>query len=203
MVVKYGPAPLERVRQLLHAQHGLLRTADLAKHGLARAYPSVLEEQDEITPLSRGVYAAAGALPDEMAHLQERFGRAIFSHETALALHDLTGRTPLAQSVTVPSGYNAAFLKASGARVFFVRRDLHAVGEVRIPSPHGNAVNTYDLERTLVDVLRSRNQIDVQLVNEAVKRYVRKEARDLHRLYQVAAQFRVLKLVRQWVEVLL
>jgi len=203
MVVKYGPAPLERLRQLLHAQHGLLRTADLAKHGLARAYLSVLEEQGEITPLSRGVYTASGALPDEMAHLQARFGRAIFSHETALALHDLTDRSPLAYSVTVPSGYNAASLKASGARVFFVRRDLHAVGEVRLPSPFGNPVSTYDLERTLVDVLRSRSRIDVQLVTEALKRYARHEAQDLHRLYRYAAQFRVETLVRQSIEVLL
>jgi hypothetical protein len=39
-------------------------------------------------------------------------------------------------------------------------------------SPHGNESRTTNLEKTIRDVLRSRNQIDAQFVNEAMKRYV-------------------------------
>jgi cobalamin biosynthesis Co2+ chelatase CbiK len=42
-------------------------------------------------------------------------------------------------------------------------------------SPHGNPIRVTGLERTICDVLRSRNQIDIQLVYEALKRYENKK----------------------------
>jgi hypothetical protein len=72
-----------------------------------------------------------------------------------------------------------------------------------VRSPHGNNIRTFNLERTVCDVLRSRNQVDIQLVNEALKRYVMKKERDLDLLYNYARQFRVQIIVREYVEVLL
>jgi len=70
-------------------------------------------------------------------------------------------------------------------------------------SPHGNDIRTYNLERTVCDVLRSRNQMDIQFVNEMLKKYVRHQNRNIDRLYDYASQFRVQKVVREYIEVLL
>ena len=102
---------------ILREQNGILFTSDLAKLGIPRTYLSILEATGEIQKVSRGVYSAANSMADEMAGLQMKYKRAIFSHETALYFWELTDRTPLAYSVTVPTGYNATLLKASGAKV--------------------------------------------------------------------------------------
>ena len=39
-------------------------------------------------------------------------------------------------------------------------------------TPGGNAVRAYSAERTLCDILRTKNHTDVQIVSEAFKRYV-------------------------------
>jgi hypothetical protein len=70
-------------------------------------------------------------------------------------------------------------------------------------SPHGNEIRSTNLERTICDVLRSRNQIDIQQVNEVLKRYVQKKEKDLNLLYNYAGQFRVQKIVREYIKVLL
>jgi len=72
-----------------------------------------------------------------------------------------------------------------------------------VRSPHGNDIKTFNLERTICDVLRNRHQIDIQQVNEALKRYVQKKERDLDLLYNYAGQFRIQKIVRETIEVLL
>jgi predicted transcriptional regulator of viral defense system len=140
---------------------------------------------------------------DEMVSLQARYKSAILSHETALYLWELTDRTPLFYSVTVPSGYNATLLKASGAKVYFVKRDLYTMGLTMMRSPHGNDIKTYNLERTICDVLRSRNQMDFQFINEALKRYVGKKEKNIDLLYNYAKHFRIQKIVRAYIEVLL
>jgi predicted transcriptional regulator of viral defense system len=203
MDVKDKAGPLSTVRNLMARQHGSLFTSDLAKLGIPRTYLSILENRGEVHRVSRGVYAAADTLADEMAGLQARYKAAIFSHETALYLWDLTDRSPLSYSVTVPSGYHAPQLKASGANVYFIRRDLHPFGRVVAKSPHGNAIQTYDLERTICDVLRSRNQVEVQFVTQALQRYVRRQDKNLDRLNVYAGRFGIQKIVRAYIEVLL
>jgi predicted transcriptional regulator of viral defense system len=138
-----------------------------------------------------------------MSILQNRFPSTIFSHETALYLHDLTDRTPLSYSVTVPSGYNASSIKENGVRVYFIKRDLLVLGKSTVNSPHGNELTIYDLERTICDIVRSRNQIDIQFVNEALKRYIRYPQKEIDKLYTYANYFRIQRIIRNYIEVLL
>jgi predicted transcriptional regulator of viral defense system len=203
MVVNIKANPTERIRELLKGQNGILLTSDLTKHEIPRTYLSILEKNGEVQRISRGVYSDTNHIIDEMVSIQARYKRAIFSHETALYLLELTDRTPLFYSVTAPSGYNATSLKANGVKVYFVNRGLYELGLITMKSPHGNDINTFNLERTICDVLRNRNQIDVQFVNESLKRYVAKKEKNIDLLYHYARQFRIQKIVRQIIEVLL
>jgi predicted transcriptional regulator of viral defense system len=203
MVVKNKANPIEIIRNILKDQNGILLTSDLIKYGIPRTYLSILEKNSEIQRISRGVYSAANYIVDEMVSIQARYKGAIFSHETALYLLELTDRTPLFYSVTVPAVYNATPLKASGAKVYFVNRGLYLLGSITMKSPHGNDIKTFNLERTICDVLRSRNQIDVQFVNEALKKYVIHKDRNIDQLYNYAKQFRIQRIVRTYIEILL
>ncbi len=62
---------------------------------------------------------------------------------------------------------------------------------------------TFNLERTICNLLRNRNQIDVQQINASVKRYVGKEDRNLDLLYNYAKKFGIQKIIREYIEVLL
>jgi hypothetical protein len=64
-------------------------------------------------------------------------------------------------------------------------------------SPHGNESRATNLEKTIRDVLRSRNQIDAQFVNEAMKRYVVNIAKNFGLFYSYAKQFGFQKIVRR------
>lgn len=203
MVVKKEAGAIDEVRDILNNQNGLLLTSDLEKLGIPRTYLSVLVKNGEIQRISRGVYTSTGNMIDEMASIQTRYKVAIFSHETALYLLGLTDRTPLFYSATVPSGYNASALKAHVAKVYFVNRSLCLLGLITTKSPHGNDIKTFNLERTICDVVRSRKRMDVQFVNEALKKYVAHQDRNIDQLDSYAKQFRIQNKVREYIEVLL
>jgi enoyl-CoA hydratase/carnithine racemase len=75
-----------------------------------------------------------------------------------------------AYSLTIPAGYNATSLKASGKKVYFVNRRFVPIGidHSEIASRKGNDIRTFNLERTICDVLQNRNQIDIQLYKVAI-----------------------------------
>lgn len=72
----------------------------------------------------------------------------VFSHQTALYLHDLSDRTPRIFHIPVPQGYNASQIR---------KKDLHPVGLTNIETPLGNA-EVYDMERAIRDGILDREK---------------------------------------------
>jgi hypothetical protein len=86
--------------------------------------------------------------------------------------------------------------------VYFVNRK-YSSGTITLKSANGNDIKAFGLERTVCDILRRRNQADGQLVNEVLKKYVKRREKDLDLLFQYAGQFRIQKIVRDTIEFLL
>jgi predicted transcriptional regulator of viral defense system len=204
MNVKTDPPRIDKLRQIMKSRQGLLLTSDLANFNIPRTYLSIMEQNGEIERVSRGVYrSAATFIEDELFSFQSTYRSTIFSHETALYLQDLTDRAPLTYSISVPTGYHSHFLTSNGYKIFYVNRDLFALGVISINTPHGNKVRSTDLERTVCDIVRSRNQIDVQVRNAALKRYAKHKGRNLDRLNNYAKRFRIQTIIREYLELLL
>ncbi len=69
--------------------------------------------------------------------------------------------------------------------------------------PFGNMIKVTNRERTLCDVLLKRNHIDTRIVNEAFRNYFQGSHRNLNTLMRYARVFKVDKLVRKYMDVLL
>jgi predicted transcriptional regulator of viral defense system len=193
----------EKIYKILKDQSGIIRTADLANFDIPRTYLSIMEKRGELERASWGVYQSPSFIEDELFIFQSRHKASIYSHETALYLHDLTDRTPLSYSVSVPADYHAASFKESMHKVFYVKRTLLNLGVVTLQSPHGNTLRVTGIERTIVDILRSRSRIEDQLIFDTLKRYVRMKNRNIDLLYRYAQRFRVQSVLRPYMEVLL
>lgn len=203
MIVKKNLSQLEKLRNILGEQRGILRTSDLAKNNIPRTYLSILQEKGEIERVSRGIYKSIDSIEDEFFSFQARYKTSVYSHETALYLHDLADRTPLSYTVTVPIGYHSTSLKESPHKIFYLNRALFDIGLTIMTSPHGNEIKATGLERTIIDLLRSRKKMDIQLVNKALNEYIKRKERNINLLYAYAEKFRIQKILRQYIEILL
>jgi predicted transcriptional regulator of viral defense system len=194
------PSELQYVMRL---NGGVFRTSDANAIGISNERLRLLVKSGEIEKVAFGVYISPDEIPDKMYVTQLRKPKAIYSHETALYLHDLTDRDPVQYSVTVPRGYNVSRLREDGILCFMVKRELHEIGTIEMATVFGHTVVTYGLERTICDCIRSRNQMDVSVVTDAVKRYSTRRDKDLNVLMRMAEMFRVTKPLRSYLEVLL
>ena len=153
--------------------------------------------------LSKGVYARPTAWIDEMLLLSQRSKTLIFSHESALFLHNLSDREPNDLTVTVPSNYNAGNLVETGIRVYYVKPELIDLGRIECETPEGNRVPCYDLERTICDCVRSRRQLEEQVFLSALKSYARRSDKRLDTLARYAQNLGISGVVSRFFEVLL
>ncbi len=138
-----------------------------------------------------------------MYRLQAKNQRIIFSHETALYLHDLSDRDPFRWSVTVPYGYNDSHLRKNGVKVYKVKKDLYSMGIIEGKTMYGRSIKIYNLERTICDIVRNRNNMDVAILNDAIKRYLNIRDKNIPLLLRYANELGVQKIMRTYVEILL
>lgn len=193
----------EKLEKIAASDGGVLTTAAAIKFGVSKTVLASFVSNNRYERVSSGVYLSPDAWRDEMYLLQLRCPQVIFSHDCALLLHDLTDREPLCLTVTAKTGYNPKHLTSQGVKVFTVKRELYDVGISEAATNFGHQVRAYDMERTICDVLRSRNSMETQVFQDALKQYARRGDKNLNNLMDYAKEFHVERLVRQYMGVLL
>lgn len=191
------------LQSVLKQNGGMVTTAQANEVGVSNERLRLLVHSGDLERVTTGIYVLPDEFADKMFFVQLRRPKIIYSHETALFLHELTDRDPINYMVTVPTGYNPTRLREDGFTVFTIKRELHEIGVTKLTTMFGNSVTVYDMERTICDCLRSRNNLDIAVVTDAIKRYAKRKDKNLNKLIQMAETFKVTKLLRGYMEVLL
>ena len=150
----------KEIESLLNKNNGILTIKEAEENGIYRGSIKYFTEKGKLEKVSRGVYVSPGIFEDEFFIVQNRFKKGIYSLETALYLYDLTDRTPSVFNMTFPKGYNLTNPKKNGIKCKSIKEDLYELGKEEIKTPNGYNVYAYNIERTLIDIIRPINKID-------------------------------------------
>ena len=182
---------------------GIIETKIAAQHGISKAMLHKLCKDDKIHRIVKGQYILPDDMQDELLSISNRSERIVFSHETALYLHGISDRTSFEHTVTAPSGCIPSAAIKSECKVYYIKPELFELGKTILKTPAGNNVPAYDLERTICDIVRSRNKLGTETFLAALKLYVANRKKDLNKLNSYAKKMRVSNILRQYLEVLL
>ena len=188
---------------MLEKNLGYLRTADAEEAGVSRVMLGNFVQENNLERVARGLYLEQDAWRDSLFEVQLRYPKLVFSHETALSLLNLTDREPIQTTVTLKTSSGATRLRKEGIKVYRTRQELFEIGLAETKTPFGHFVRCYDAERTICDVVRSRNNVEIQDMQTAIKDYFRSGQKDIPLLMRYAKLFSVEKIIRQYTEVLL
>ena len=192
------------VLKLLKNNNGLITSLEAKSKGIDNKILQRMEKLGQLERVEHGLYMDSNQMEDEYYLSQYRCKKGIFSHETALYFHELADRTPFQIMITIPSGYNTRLLKEKNKyKFFYVAKSLHTIGKITMKTPYGNEVYVYDKERTICDCLKKKEQLDSDLVNDAVRRYLKTPGSDYAKLIKYAELINIKELVRKYMEVLI
>lgn len=196
----------EKMDNLLKQQGGILKTTDIINEGISKTYFLDYVNSRNLVRVARGTYLSQDAWSewsDWMYLLQIKYKQGVFSHETALFLHKLTDMKPTQYSMTVKTGYNPTNMTGAGIKVYTVKKELHELGIMKVTTPFGYSVNTYNPERTICDIARSRSTVGLKVFQNALKQYSGNSNKNLQQLLIYSKQFRIEKILLQYMEMFL
>ena len=191
------------LQELLQKQNGYLDTATASDMGFSRQSVYEFAKKNNLERVAHGVYASEEAWPDEMYVLSLKNKGMVYSHESALYLHGLMEKEPEKDSVTVRYGYNATHLRKKGLKVTTAKDEFFSLGISSAVTVFGNQVTVYDKERTICDIVRNKEKMDVQVFQTAMKEYMKSKDKKIPILMQYAAQLGVESKIRSYTEVML
>lgn len=182
---------------------GIIETKIAAEHGISKAILYKLCKEDKIYRIAKGQYILPDDMQDELLSISKRSKNIIFSHETALYLHKISDRTPFEHTITAPSNCIPSASIKSECKVYYIKPELFNLGKTIVKTPAGNDVPAYDLERTICDVIRSRNKLGTETFLSALKLYATNPKKNLNTLNSYAQMLRISDILRHYLEVLL
>lgn len=191
------------MQKIAKANGGIIDNKTAASVGISRAMLSKFCKENKIQRLVRGQYILSDDIQDELLSIELRSKQLIFSHETALFLHGISDRMPFEHSVTAPSNKVPSRAIQQDCKIYYIKPELFELGKTKLPTQFGNEVTVYDLERTICDVIRSRNKVGSETFLAALKMYAANPNKNLNKLNNYAKEMRVAGVVRKYMEVIL
>ena len=193
----------ELLQELSEKGGNIITTKAAETAGVSRAMLSKLCKAGKIQRIAKGQYMLVDDMPDELLSLSLRTEQLVLSHETALFLHGISDRTPFVHSLTIPSNRVPSPALQEECKVYYIKPELFGLGRTKMTTQFGNEVPCYDLERTICDIIRSRNKMGTETFLSALKQYAASPKKDLNRLNSYAKKMSLTNVVRQYLEVLL
>lgn len=169
------------IKQIMEENNGVVSSRMIELLEISRQYLSILESNNEIERVSRGIYQSPDVFEDSFYSFQSKYKKAIFSHMNALYFYGMTEEFPYNYTVTVPQSYHVDTVNEK-CNVFYVSDDILELGICEVETPNGNKVRAYDIERSICDIIRSKNRMDLEQVKKTIRQYMKSNDKDMSKL---------------------
>lgn len=186
----------DTIKQIMNTNNGMLSTRMIEPLNISRQYLSIMENNNDIEKVSRGIYLSPSAFEDSYFSFQQKYKKAIFSHMNALYFYGMTEEFPYNYTVTVPQSYHVDTVNEK-CNVFYVSDDIYELGIVEIETPNGNKVRAYDKERCICDIIRSKGRMDSEQVKKTIKQYMQSRDKDIAKLSEYSKKMGINKKVME------
>lgn len=184
-------------------ESGIVTSQFVRESEIPSVYLTRLIEKRQIQRVARGIYISQDDLIDDWYVFQMQFKIPIYSHLSALFLHNLTDLIVHEKEVTVYSGYNVHGFKDPSIKVHYIHRRLFDLGVTNRVTQFGNPVKVYDMERTICDLIRNRDEIPSEVFSDGIRRYGRSPNKRIQTLTEYAKEMKILKKVQKIMEIII
>lgn len=193
---------INKILKIMKKNNEIITPSQLEKKGISRVYLSRMEREGIIEKIDRGIYVTKDFKYDEYYLFQLKYPKAVFSYNTALYFYEMTERTPIKMDVTVYREYNPHRFK-DFINVHKISKELYNLGVTEKRSPQGMKVKTYNLERTVCDIIKDKDSIDIEIRNKAIKKAIKSKEFNASKMFEYAKKMNIYDKVKNYMEAII
>lgn len=174
----------DRITEYLKTHDGVIRTTCFQQAGFHNTFLSELNEEGRLVRLKAGLYIAADTQTvSGFYEIQLALPAAVICLASALAYYELTTYEPPAVHVAIPRDKRTLPPEFPPIRRFSFGKVRYNLG-ITLEQIEGHEIQMYDREKTICDGIRYRSILGQEVINEAVRNYLRGQGSNVDRLIE-------------------
>lgn len=196
---------IERAIAIFKKAGGILKMSEAIASGIHRRELYELRDKGILEVIERGLYRLKAmpepSLPDFIP-VAKKISNGVICLISALAFHEITTQIPHFVYVALPRNARRPAITYPPMRYFWYSEKFLKTG-VEKHKIDGCIIKIFNIEKTLIDCVKFRNKIGMDIVLEALKMYWHSKKVDLDKLFKYAKLFRVEKFLKPVMEAII
>lgn len=189
---------------------GVLKTSQLNEYGYSAYMIRTLLEKNAINRIKWGSYTLSDIYLHDYEVISSLFPEAIIYLESALLLHEYTDRIPNQWQIAVGRNMdrNKYHLDYPKIKPHYIEESILEIGIMEIQTFLNKedldseiTTKVYNKDKTICDIIRHRHKVDKEVFNNAIKKYINDNDKNLNHLYEYAKKLNILGLVETYIGV--
>ncbi|WP_308644826.1 type IV toxin-antitoxin system AbiEi family antitoxin domain-containing protein [Oceanotoga sp.] len=182
-MIKIKDISNKKLNELFNKNKGILKTNQLKKAGLSDREIKKLLIQGKINKIKRGYYEINNNIYPEDVIIARLFPEAIIYLESALFHYKYIDRVPSETQIAVNKNNEKSKYKIDYPliKVFYIEPKILQIG-VDYYEKMGIKIKIFDRDKTICDVMRYRNKLDVEIFRKSIKSYINDQNKNLKNL---------------------
>lgn len=193
----------KKLEKLLSANGGYITRKQVDTHKIPSWFLTDFVRRQGLVKIDKGFYAQEQWIRDDYLVFQYKYPKFIFSYVSALFLHGLTDRLPDYFEVTGPKNYRPFSPNPSVAIHTDSHDETYKLGVQKIKTSLGHLVESYDMERTLCDIIKNSRKVDAEIYGKALRLYAKSKDKDIRKLLRYAKILKIENKVAELMTVVL
>jgi len=193
---------VDKAKAIFRTHHGILRTGKALGYGIHPKTLYAMRDSGLLETLSRGLYRLKDvplAGSDDLITLARRIPKACICLISALSFHNITTQIPHDVYCAIPRNIHQPCIDYPPVRFFRFSERSYEDG-VEEHTMSGTEVKIYNVEKTLADCFKYRNQIGMDTVLEALHLYRERKPLKVDALLAHARICRVYNIMAPYLE---
>lgn len=192
----------EKYIEIINSNGGIITSKDAKQKGISRTILSQMVKDNVLERIDRGIYATEQFIYDELYIFQIKHSNIIYSYNTALYLLRKTERTPEKMDITTTRNNSLGYCK-DVANIHRVNDEIIDLGKIKVTTNTGKEVFSYNIEKTIVDIIANRNAMSIELSNKIIRNCIKEKSFNANLMFEYAKKMKVYDKVKNYMEAII
>lgn len=187
----------EKIKELIEQNEGLVKTSQLYELGIDHRRIQKLVEEKFLERVKNGYYSIGFQEKEEEAIVARLFGDGILCLESALYYYHYIREKPNYWHIAVDKNTSKSRFQMDYPLVkpYYTEPEVLKLGAKKLQLK-GGIIGIYDKERMICDCLKFEDKLEREVMQNALKCYLREPVKDIQKLMEYARERRVVQKVQ-------
>jgi len=192
----------DKILKIFEQKGGIVKLNEITKQGVNKYHLLKLLEIGEVERLQHGIYKFSGYEVNDYIEIKKYIPRGLICLYSAWNYYGLTTYMPHEYHIAIEKKSKIRLPDYPPIKLYYWDKSVLLIGKKTIKIDN-IPIDIYDIEKSICDVVKFRNKVGKDVLNEILNNYLNRKDKNIEKLIQYAKILRVEKALKNYLDVLL